>query len=114
MKGEWQNAFCCVRPPGHHSGHKAKPNGFCFYNNVAIAARYARKNYGIQKILILDWDVHHCDGTEDVFYEDPDTLVISVHRYDKGFFYPMSGNPEKVGEGKGRFTNINVGWDTRN
>ncbi|KAM3132790.1 hypothetical protein pb186bvf_015095 [Paramecium bursaria] len=114
MKGEWQNAFCCVRPPGHHSGHKARPNGFCVYNNVAIAARYARQQYGLKKILILDWDVHHCDGTEDVFYNDPDTLVISVHRYDGGFFYPMSGNPEKVGEGQGKFTNVNVGWDTKN
>ena len=97
MQRNWRNAFCSVRPPGHHSGQKQRPTGFCIYNNVAIAAKYARLKYGIKKIAILDWDVHHCDGTEAIFYEDPDTLVVSIHRYDQGVFYPRSGDPEKIG-----------------
>ncbi|CAD8184624.1 unnamed protein product [Paramecium pentaurelia] len=108
---EWRNAFCSVRPPGHHSGHKSKPTGFCIYNNVAIAAKYARQKHQVNKIVIFDWDVHHCDGTESVFYEDPNTLVISIHRYDQGNFYPRSGDPEKIGGKNAEFKNVNVGWN---
>ncbi|CAD8079219.1 unnamed protein product [Paramecium primaurelia] len=108
---EWKNAFCSVRPPGHHSGHKSQPNGFCIFNNVAIAAKYARQKYNVIKIVIFDWDVHHCDGTEAIFYEDPNTLVISIHRYDNKTFYPGSGDPNKIGGKNAEFKNINVGWN---
>ncbi|CAD8088787.1 unnamed protein product [Paramecium sonneborni] len=111
LSNQWRNAFCSVRPPGHHSGHKPRPTGFCIYNNVAIAAKYARQQYKVKKIVIFDWDVHHCDGTEQVFYEDPNTLVISIHRFDHGEFYPRSGDPEKTGGEKGQYKNINVGWN---
>lgn len=112
MQGKWKNGFCSVRPPGHHAGHKPRPNGFCIYNNVAIAAQYARKKYNVKKILIFDWDVHHCNGTESVFYDDPQTLVMSIHRFDDGVFYPNSGDPEKVGDNEGKHFNVNVGWNT--
>ncbi|CAK82939.1 unnamed protein product (macronuclear) [Paramecium tetraurelia] len=111
LKAEWRNGFCSVRPPGHHSGHKNKPNGFCVYNNVAVAAKYARAKYNVNKIVIFDWDVHHCDGTESIFYEDPNTLVISIHRYDGGSFYPGSGDPVKIGRKDAEYKNINVGWN---
>ncbi|CAD8186231.1 unnamed protein product [Paramecium octaurelia] len=113
LKAEWRNAFCSVRPPGHHSGHLTKPNGFCVYNNVAVAAKYAREKYNVNKIVIFDWDVHHCDGTESIFYEDPHTLVISIHRYDNGSFYPGSGDPVKIGEKDAKHKNINVGWNVK-
>ncbi|CAD8092522.1 unnamed protein product [Paramecium sonneborni] len=111
LTNQWRNAFCSVRPPGHHSGHKPKPTGFCVYNNVAIAAKYARQKYNVKKIVIFDWDVHHCDGTEQVFFDDPDTLVISIHRFDHGDFYPRSGDPEKIGGANAEFKNVNVGWN---
>lgn len=82
LEGKWDNAFCSVRPPGHHSGHVPEPNGFCIYNNIAIGARYAQKKHAVKKVLIFDWDVHHCDGTEAIFFNDPNVLVISIHRYD--------------------------------
>jgi len=108
----WRNGFALVRPPGHHAEqHCAK--GFCVFNNVAVAARRALDHHGLQRILIVDWDVHHGNGTQHVFYRDPRVLYFSVHRYDQGRFYPGSADaaPDCVGDGPGRGFNINVAWD---
>jgi acetoin utilization deacetylase AcuC-like enzyme len=96
-------AFCAVRPPGHH----ARPNqgmGFCIFNNVAIAARYARKKYGMTS-LIADWDVHHGNGTQDIFYEDGSVLFFSTHQSP---WYPGTGAASERGEGKGKNCVFNV------
>ncbi len=99
------NAFCAVRPPGHHAENTCRPEGFCYYNNVAIAARFAQKKHGIEKVLIIDWDYHHGNGTEQFFYEDPSVLFFSVH--DRRA-YPGTGDPRKKGAGKGKGFSINV------
>lgn len=106
------NAFCAVRPPGHHAHNNGSHNdglnqgeGFCFYNNIAIAAMYALKKYGLKKILILDWDYHHGNGTEWAFYENPDVFFFSTHNlYD----YPGTGFEDRIGKGEGKGFNINV------
>jgi acetoin utilization deacetylase AcuC-like enzyme len=103
-----RNAFCATRPPGHHARNTGKVEGFCFYNGVAIAARYAQERYNLKKILIVDWDYHHGNGTEAFFYSDPNVLFFSTHDY---YAYPGTGNPAKVGEGAGRGLNINVHLD---
>ncbi len=102
--GKVQNAFCAIRPPGHHAANNGE-FGFCFYNNIAIAARYAQKQHNLNKILIVDWDYHHGDGTEWAFYDDPAVLVFSTHAL---YAFPGSGAPDKTGEGQGRGYNINV------
>ena len=106
--GRLKNAFCATRPPGHHARNTGRVEGFCFYNGVAIAARYAQEKYNLKKILIVDWDYHHGDGTESFFYSDPSVLYFSTHDY---FAYPGTGNPGKVGEGAGKGLNINVHLD---
>ncbi|XP_043726209.1 histone deacetylase 5 isoform X1 [Telopea speciosissima] len=114
-KGELSSAVAIVRPPGHH----AEPDeamGFCLYNNVAIAASYIlneRPELGIRKILIVDWDVHHGNGTQKMFWKDPRVLFFSVHRFDFGTFYPAGddGTYTMVGEGSGAGFNINVPWE---
>jgi acetoin utilization deacetylase AcuC-like enzyme/formylglycine-generating enzyme required for sulfatase activity len=104
MAGEIENAFCAIRPPGHHA-LKDKAMGFCIFNNIAIAARYIQKHCGLEKILIVDWDVHHGNGTQAAFYDDPTVLYFSVHQYP---FYPMTGSAEERGEGAGLNYTINV------
>ena len=104
MKGEEKNGFCLVRPPGHHAT-PARGMGFCLFNNVAIAAKYLQSKYQLEKILIVDWDVHHGNGTQDAFYNDPTALYFSMHRYP---FYPGSGRREEDGQGKGTGFNVNV------
>lgn len=106
--GRLKNTFCATRPPGHHARNTGKVEGFCFYNGVAIAARYAQENYGLKKILIVDWDYHHGDGTEAFFYSDPSVLFFSTHDY---YAYPGTGNPVRIGEGAGKGLNINVHLD---
>ncbi|MCL7038910.1 hypothetical protein MKW94_007481 [Papaver nudicaule] len=114
-KGELDSAVAIVRPPGHH----AEPNeamGFCLFNNVAIAASYLlneRPELGIRKILIVDWDVHHGNGTQKMFYDDPRVLFFSVHRHENGSFYPSGddGSYTMIGEGLGSGYNINVPWE---
>ncbi len=95
MKGPEKSAFCCVRPPGHHAC-SAQGMGFCIFNNIAIGARYAQKKYGISKVLIVDWDVHHGNGTQEIFYNDPTVFYFSTH--EKGI-YPYTGNVDEVGAG---------------
>jgi len=108
--GRLRNAFCATRPPGHHARNTGRVEGFCFYNGVAIAARYAQKRYDLKKILIIDWDYHHGNGTEAFFYSDPSVLFFSTHDY---YAYPGTGNPAKTGEGVGKGLNINVHLDCK-
>nr|QDF21420.1 histone deacetylase 6 isoform X2 [Brachionus koreanus] len=107
------NGVGIIRPPGHHAYYKSC-SGFCFFNSVAIGAKYAQKKYNhIKKILILDFDVHHGNGTQDIFLEDDTVLFISLHRYDNGTFYPIDAgsNYDEVGKGKGKGFNINIPWN---
>ncbi|KAG7229706.1 hypothetical protein INR49_012501 [Caranx melampygus] len=108
-QGELKNGFAVVRPPGHHATHSS-PQGFCFFNSVAIAAKQLQHKLNVSKILIVDWDVHHGNGTQEAFYNDPSVLYISLHRYDDGNFFPGSGHPSEVGAGAGEGFNVNVGW----
>lgn len=98
------NAFALVRPPGHHA-EKNHAMGFCIFNNIAIAAKYATKYLGIERIAIIDFDVHHGNGTQNAFYNDERVLYISTHRQH---FYPGSGGENETGEGKGSGTNLNI------
>lgn len=95
--GRVRNAFCAVRPPGHHAT-RGRGMGFCLLNNVAVAARYAQRRYGLARILIVDWDVHHGNGTQDVFYDDPGVFFFSTHQWP---LYPGSGRADETGEGAG-------------
>ena len=95
---EFKNAFCAVRPPGHHA-EKNKAMGFCIYNNVAVGANYLIKKYNYKKIAIIDFDVHHGNGTQDIFYNNEKVLYISTHQYP---YYPGSGSEKE----KGKFNNI--------
>ena len=103
------NGFALVRPPGHHA-ERDRAMGFCFFNNVAIGARYALRSFSLQRILIVDWDVHHGNGTQNSFYEDPQVLYFSAHRY--GFFYPGTGGAKEVGKGKGEGFTVNAPLST--
>jgi acetoin utilization deacetylase AcuC-like enzyme len=93
------NALCLVRPPGHHAtpGHSM---GFCLFNNIALAARHAKTVAELTRILVIDWDVHHGNGTQDVFYDDPTVMFFSIHRYGQGF-YPGTGADDETGQGRG-------------
>jgi acetoin utilization deacetylase AcuC-like enzyme len=112
MQGTVRNCFCAVRPPGHHA-HNNGPHcdgwfqgeGFCFFNNVAIAARYAQSSYGCKRILIVDWDYHHGNGIEWAFYDDPDVFYFSTHSL---YSFPMTGFPNRRGKARGRGYNLNV------
>jgi len=104
MKGQVENAFCAVRPPGHHA-LADRAMGFCIFNNVAIGARYVQQQYHLAKVLIVDWDVHHGNGTQAAFYEDPSVLYFSVHQYP---FYPGTGAETETGKGAGLGATINV------
>lgn len=97
MQNSVKRVFVAVRPPGHHASSNAG-KGFCLFNNAAIGARYAQKNYGIKKILIADWDVHHGDGTQAIFEDDPSIFYFSTHRYGYGF-YPGTGSAREKGRG---------------
>ena len=101
---EAKNAFCVVRPPGHHASPD-RGMGFCIFNNIAIAARYAQKKHGIGKVLIADWDVHHGNGTQDTFYRDGSVFFFSTHQSP---WYPGTGKTWETGEGKGRGTTLNA------
>ncbi|XP_059510542.1 histone deacetylase 9-like [Stegostoma tigrinum] len=107
--GELKNGFAVVRPPGHHA-EESTAMGFCFFNSVAITAKYLKRKLNIGKILIVDWDVHHGNGTQQAFYNDPNVLYISLHRYDEGNFFPGSGAPDEVGSGPGEGFTVNIAW----
>lgn len=101
MNGEIDNAFCAVRPPGHHA-ERDKAMGFCYFNNAAIAAKYLQKKWGIQKVAIIDFDVHHGNGIQHIFEEDPTVFYYSIHQHPS-FAYPGTGRDfeEGIREGKG-------------
>ncbi len=104
MTGQVQQVFCAVRPPGHHA-EAGRAMGFCLFNNVAIAARYAQKRYGLQRVLIVDWDVHHGNGTQHSFEADPTVCFFSTHQYPH---YPGTGRATESGVGPGEGSTINV------
>jgi acetoin utilization deacetylase AcuC-like enzyme len=106
--GEVENAFALIRPPGHHA-EKARAMGFCIFNNVAIGARYAQKYLGLDRILIADWDLHHGNGTQHAFEDNPSVLYFSTHQYP---YYPGTGSHIEVGKGKGEGFTINVPLST--
>ncbi len=110
MSGRAENAFCLIRPPGHHATADTSM-GFCLLNNVAIAAALAIKEFDLARVLIVDWDVHHGNGTQDIFWRDDSVAFFSMHRYP---FYPGSGDRDAVGEGPGKgFThNLPVPYGT--
>jgi acetoin utilization deacetylase AcuC-like enzyme len=103
--GKVRNAFCALRPPGHHARNTCQEEGFCYYNNIAIATRFAQETAECKKILIVDWDFHHGNGTEEAFYEDPTVLFFSTHNWHA---YPGTGDPSRKGKGAGYGFNINV------
>lgn len=104
MRGEIDNAYCLVRPPGHHAVPEAAM-GFCLFNNVAIAAKYALEQHGLERVMIVDYDVHHGNGTQEIFYDDPRVLYFSTHQAP---FYPGTGQWDERGDGEGLGTTINV------
>ncbi|WLR51737.1 class II histone deacetylase [Bacillus tianshenii] len=103
--GDVDNVYALIRPPGHHAEAELGM-GFCLFNNIAIAAKYARENLGFEKVMVLDWDVHHGNGTESAFYDDPNVLFVSMHQEKN--FPPGRGQAEDVGEGEGKGYNINI------
>lgn len=119
VAGNVKNAIAIIRPPGHHAEYD-EPMGFCIFNNVSIAARVCQADFPdiCRKILILDWDVHHGNGIQNIFYEDPNVLYISIHIYQGGKFYPgvpdvegiPDGDLDKCGLGAGIGKNVNIGW----
>jgi acetoin utilization deacetylase AcuC-like enzyme len=106
LKGTAANGLCLVRPPGHHAT-PTRSMGFCLFNSVALAARHAVAAHGLSRVLILDWDVHHGNGTQDAFYEDGAVTFCSIHRYGMGF-YPGTGAADETGRGKGLGHTLNV------
>jgi acetoin utilization deacetylase AcuC-like enzyme len=102
--GRMKNAFCAVRPPGHHATQR-RGMGFCIFNNVAIAARYLQRVHGIRRVLIVDFDYHHGNGTQDIFYDDDSVFYFSTHHYGA---YPGTGSAVETGTGKGLGTTLNV------
>lgn len=98
-----KRSFCAVRPPGHHA-ERNKAMGFCLFNNIAIGAEYAIKIKGLKKVFIIDWDVHHGNGTQNAFYDRDDIYYLSMHQWPH---YPGTGAPEERGEGKGKGRNLN-------
>jgi histone deacetylase 6 len=114
VRGDLDNGFAVIRPPGHHA-EPGLAGGYCLINNIAVAAAYARVKHALPKILIVDWDVHHGNGTQSIFLEDPNVLYFSVHRWQGGNFFPFlsNGGPTNVGKGEGEGFNVNVGWSRK-
>jgi acetoin utilization deacetylase AcuC-like enzyme len=104
VAGQIVNGFAFVRPPGHHA-EREFAKGFCLFNNVAIAAEHLRRRHGIRRVMILDWDVHHGNGTQGHFYDDPEVLYVSLHQYP---FYPGTGAARETGKGEAQGTTVNV------
>lgn len=112
LNGDSQSGVAIVRPPGHHAAEDV-PSGFCLFNNIAIAAKYAVDFHCLKRVLIVDWDIHHGNGTQSLLENDPKILYISLHRYDNGNFYPNStdANYDVVGKEKGEGFNVNIPWN---
>ena len=106
MNGRVENAFCAVRPPGHHAG-KDSAMGFCFINNVAVGAAYARAAYGVGRVFILDFDVHHGNGTQEIFEDDPSVFFCSLHEHPS-FCFPGTGWRTDTGRGEGAGYTLNL------
>ncbi len=104
LDGEVKNAFCILRPPGHHA-EQDRGMGFCMFNNAALAARYAQLREGVDRVLIADWDVHHGNGTQRIFYDDPSVFYFSTHQWPH---YPGTGRRDDIGTGAGQGTTLNV------
>jgi acetoin utilization deacetylase AcuC-like enzyme len=105
LEGRVENCFCAVRPPGHHA-ERSRAMGFCYFNNVAIAATYLQKQHDIERIMIIDWDVHHGNGTQHIFEENPSVFYISLHQ-DPSSCYPGTGWSQETGSGKGKGYTLN-------
>jgi len=105
-EGAADRAFCAIRPPGHHAGRDVGM-GFCLINNVAVAARYLQTRHGVGKVLIVDWDVHHGNGTQNIFVEDPSVFFFSIHEHPS-FLYPGTGRRWEIGKGPGEGTTLNA------
>ena len=103
MSGAVDNAFCAVRPPGHHA-ERDTALGFCLFNNVALAARFVQREYDMERVMIVDWDVHHGNGTQHTFYEDPTVYYISTHQFPH---YPGTGREDERGRGRGQGYTMN-------
>jgi histone deacetylase 6 len=112
LQGKCPSGVAVVRPPGHHAVTE-KCMGFCIFNSVAIAAKVAIDNHNISRILIVDWDVHHGNGTQEQFYDDKRVLYFSLHRYDNAMFYPKStaAGPAHVGGVSAKGYNVNMAWN---
>ena len=106
MDGRVQNGFALVRPPGHHA-ERHRAMGFCLFNNVAVGAEYLRRRYGLRRILVVDWDLHHGNGTQHMFERDPGVLYVSTHQYP---YYPGTGAIEEVGRGDGEGYTVNLAF----
>lgn len=104
FSGHANNVFAFVRPPGHHATAD-RAMGFCLFNNAAIGARYAQARYGAERVLIIDWDVHHGNGTQDIFYNDPTVFYFSTHQYP---YYPGTGSATETGDGRGEGSTLNI------
>ncbi len=107
-RGQVKNAFCASRPPGHHANNTGREEGFCFYSNAAIATRFAQQVHGFERVLIIDWDYHHGNATQNAFYDDPSVLFFSTHDWQA---YPGTGDPSLTGERDGSGLNINAHLD---
>ncbi|XP_021950549.1 histone deacetylase 4 isoform X4 [Folsomia candida] len=107
--GELRNGFAIVRPPGHHA-EPVQAMGFCFFNAVAITAKLLRARFQLEKIMIVDWDVHHGNGTQQIFYDDPHVLYMSIHRHDDGNFFPGTGAVTECGHEDGMGFTVNIPW----
>jgi len=104
MEREIDNGFALVRPPGHHA-ERNRPMGFCLFNSAAIGAQYLRERFGLTRVLVMDWDVHHGNGTQHSFYDDPGVLYVSTHQYP---YYPGTGALDEVGQGQGEGYTLNL------
>ncbi|XP_075395011.1 protein deacetylase HDAC6 [Tenrec ecaudatus] len=112
LEAKVRNGMAIIRPPGHHAQHN-RMDGYCMFNHVAVAARYAQQKYGVPRILIVDWDVHHGQGIQYTFEQDPSVLYFSIHRYEHGQFWPhlKASNWSATGSSRGQGYNINVPWN---